>query len=85
MDGQAFLKDWIGLDATMPTLTNLVTQASSSGYIATLFLNLVESSHRAALLPFVAQAAAGLGARLMALTRNFWAEKRCRRPCVWLA
>src|SRR6266436_235821 len=48
--------NWTGLDATMPTLTALVTGASSSGYLATLFLNLVESSPRAARLPFVVQA-----------------------------
>src|ERR1019366_6344333 len=48
--------NWNGLDATMPTLTALVTEAPSSGNLATLFLNLVESSPRAALLPFVVQA-----------------------------
>jgi len=35
--------NWNGLDATMPTLAALVTEAPSSGYLATLFLNLVES------------------------------------------
>jgi len=77
-------EDWIGLDATMPTLTNLVTQASSSGYIATLFLNLVESSHRAALLPFVAQAAAAWRAAY-GVDTHFWAERDVGgRVCGWL-
>jgi hypothetical protein len=83
MDGQAFLK--IGsLDATMPTLTTLVTQVPSSGYIATLFLNLAESSHRAALLPFVAQAAAAW-CDAYGVDAHFWAEKDVGgRVCGWL-
>jgi hypothetical protein len=45
--------NWAGLDATMSTLTGLVVGAPSSGYLATLFLNLAECSPRAALIPFV--------------------------------
>jgi hypothetical protein len=76
--------NWTGLDATMPTLTALVTAAPSSGYLATLFLNLVESSHRAALLSFVVQAitawCSGYG-----VDTNFWAEKDIGgRICAWL-
>jgi hypothetical protein len=33
--------NWAGLDDFMPTLTALVTDAPSSGYLVTLFLNLV--------------------------------------------
>jgi hypothetical protein len=76
-------EDWSGLDATMPTLITLVTQAPSSGYIATLFLNLVESSHRAALMPFVAQAAA-VWCTAYGVDRYFWAEKDVGgRVCAW--
>src|SRR5690606_8352447 len=67
-------ENWESLDAVMPTLTALVTGAPSSGYLATLFLNLVESSPRAALLPFVAQAATAWGSAYGSDT-NFWAEK----------
>jgi len=48
--------NWSGLAATMPTLTSLVAGGPSSGYLASIFLNLVESSPRAELLPFVVQA-----------------------------
>ena len=36
--------NWEGLDPNMPTLVDLVVSASTSGYIATLFLNLIQSS-----------------------------------------
>jgi hypothetical protein len=49
-----------------------------------LFLNLVESSHRAALLFFVAQATAEWCAAY-GVDRNFWAEKDVGgRVCNWL-
>jgi hypothetical protein len=44
---------WNGLVDTMPTLTALVTEASASGYLAYMFLNLVESFACAALMPYV--------------------------------
>jgi hypothetical protein len=76
--------NWSGLDATMPTLTALVTGAPSSGYLAGLFLNLVESSPRAALLRFVVQGTKGwcLG---YGVDTNFWSEKDIGgRVCAWL-
>ncbi len=76
--------NWTGLDATMPTLTALVTEAPSSGYIATLFLNLVETSYRAALLPFVVQATTAW-CSAYGIDTNFWAEKEIGgRVCAWL-
>jgi hypothetical protein len=76
--------NWTGLDAAMPTLTALVTGASSSGYLATLFLNLVESSPRAALLPFVVQATTAW-CSAYGVDTNFWAEKNIGgRVCAWL-
>jgi hypothetical protein len=75
---------WNGLDATMPALTGLVTSAPSSGYIATLFLNLVESSPRAALLAYVVQATAGW-CSAYGVDTNFWSEKEVGgRVCAWL-
>ena len=76
--------NWNGLDATMPTLTALVTEAPSSGYLATLFLNLVESSPRAALLPFVVQATTAW-CSAYGVDTNFWSEKDIGgRVCAWL-
>jgi hypothetical protein len=77
-------EDWNGLDVTMPLLTSLVVGAPSSGYLATLFLNLVESSPRAALLPFVVQAATAWCSAYGPDT-NFWCEKDIGgRVCAWL-
>ncbi|WP_192250756.1 hypothetical protein [Mesorhizobium caraganae] len=48
--------NWDGLDAVMPTLTGLVTGAASSGYLAVLFLDLIETSPRPALVPYLVEA-----------------------------
>jgi hypothetical protein len=75
--------NWNGLDATMPTLTALIIEAPSSGYFAILFLNLVESSPRAALLPFVVQATTAW-CSAYGVDTNFWAEKDIgSRVCTW--
>lgn len=80
----SILDNWSGLDATMPTLTGLVTGASFSGYIATLFLNLVDSSPRVALLPFVVQATTAW-CSAYGVDTNFWSEKDVGgRVCAWL-
>jgi hypothetical protein len=83
--GRPIIPDnWSGLDATMPTLTALVTGAPSSGYIAILFLNLVEGSPRAALLSFVVQALTAW-CSAYGLDTNFWAEQGVgSRACAWL-
>jgi hypothetical protein len=76
--------NWNGLDATIPTLTALVAEASSSGYVAGLFLNLVESSPRAALLPFVVQVVTAW-CSAYGVDANFWSEKNIgSRVCAWL-
>lgn len=76
--------NWNGLDAVMPILTALVVGAPSSGYFATLFLNLVESSPRAPLLPFVVQAMAAW-CSAYGVDTNFWSEKEIGgRTCAWL-
>jgi hypothetical protein len=68
----------------MPTLTALVTEAPSSGYLASLFLNLVESSPRAALLPFIVQATMAW-CSVYGVDTNFWLEKDIGgRVCAWL-
>ena len=76
--------NWSGLDESMPILTALITGAPSSGYLATLFLNLVESSPRAALLPFVVQATTAW-CSAYGVDTNFWSERGIgSRVCAWL-
>jgi hypothetical protein len=76
--------NWDGLDATMPTLIALVTGAPSSGYLATLFLNLVESTPRAVLLPVVVKAMTAW-CSAYGVDTNFWSEKEIGgRVCAWL-
>jgi hypothetical protein len=68
----------------MPILTALVTGAPSSGYLAALFLNLVESSPRAALLRFVVQATTAW-CSAYGVDTNFWLERGIgSRVCAWL-
>ena len=75
--------NWPGLQATMATLTDLVVGAPTSGYLAALLLNLIESSHDKALIPFVVQAMAAWCAAY-GVDRNFWAEKNIgSRVCAW--
>jgi hypothetical protein len=77
-------RDWSGLEQAMPTLTGLVVDAPFSGYFATLFVNLVETSHRATLLPFVVQAM-NAWCSAYGVDTNFWSEKEIGgRVCAWL-
>jgi hypothetical protein len=76
--------NWDGLDDVMPILTALVVEAPCSGYCATLFLNLVETSPRAALVPFVVQAVTAW-CSAYGVDTNFWSEKEIGgRVCAWL-
>jgi hypothetical protein len=76
--------NWEGLDSNMPTLVRLAVSAATSGYIATLFLNLIESSPRGALLPFVVEALTAWCAAY-GVDTNFWSEKGFGgRVCTWL-
>ncbi|MBR0965683.1 hypothetical protein JQ554_15425 [Bradyrhizobium diazoefficiens] len=75
--------NWPGLQTSIAMLTELVVGAPTSGYLASLFLNLVESSHDKALVPFVAQAMASW-CSAYGVDRNFWAEKNIgSRVCTW--
>ena len=76
--------NWEGLDSNMPTLVGLAVSAATSGYIATLFLNLIKSSPRGALLPFVVEALTAWCAAY-GVDTNFWSEKEFGgRVCAWL-
>jgi hypothetical protein len=75
--------NWSGLQASMATLTDLVVGAPTSGYLATLLLNLVESSHDKALIPSVVRAMTAW-CSAYGIDRNFWAEKNIgSRVCAW--
>jgi hypothetical protein len=65
---------WTGLDATIETLTELAVGAPTSGYIAELFLNVIKTSPRGALLPFVVAAATAWG-QAYGTDVNFWSER----------
>lgn len=76
---------WAGLPEVMPTLTELVKDAPASGYVATAFLTLVESSPCGTLLPSVV-AAMSAWASAYGIDANFWSEKGIgTRACAWIA
>jgi hypothetical protein len=83
--GRPSLPDnWDGLDATMPILLGLVTGAPTSGWIAILFLDLIDTSPRAALLPSVTEAVKAW-CTAYGVDANFWSEKEFGpRVCAWL-
>lgn len=82
-NGHTIPANWRGLQETMATLTDLAVGAPTSGYLASLFLNLAESSHDKALVPFVVQATAAW-CGVYGIDRNFWAEKNIgSRVCTW--
>lgn len=75
---------WSGLRETMPILTGLVTGAPPSGYMASLFLNLLETSHDAVFLPSVVRAATAW-CSAYGVDSNYWSEKNIGgRVCDWL-
>jgi hypothetical protein len=84
-EGKSHIPDnWDGLRATIETLTNLVVGAGTSGYIATLFLNLIERSASTAYLPYVVRATSAWCSGYGPDT-NFWTEKEMgSRVCNWL-
>jgi len=75
---------WIGLDATIETLTELAVGAPASGYIAELFLSMIKTSPRGAQLPFVVTAATAWG-KAYGTDVNFWSERDVGgRLCGWI-
>jgi hypothetical protein len=83
--GKAVLpRKWPGLLETIPTLTELVKEAPASGYLATAFVTLIESSPTAALLPY-AVAAMSAWRSAYGVDANFWSEKTIgARVCAWI-
>jgi len=76
---------WNGFLGSMPILTTLVTEAPGSGYVACLFLNLIEALPSPALLPFTADA---MSAWCVAYgpDAHFWIEVGIgNRLCAWLS
>jgi hypothetical protein len=75
---------WAGLDATIEMLTELAVGAPTSGYIAELFLNVIKTSPRCALLPFVVAAATAWG-NAYGTDVNFWSGRDVGgRLCGWI-
>lgn len=75
---------WNGLLSTMPILTALAASVPLSGYVAVLFLTLVESFPCAALLPDVVQVASAWRSA-HAVGTQFWAEYQIgHRLCAWI-
>jgi hypothetical protein len=74
---------WNGLLETMPILTPLVTSAPRSGYLAVVFLTLIESYPCAALLPAMVEAASTWRG-VNDVGANFWSEHQVgHRICEW--
>ncbi len=83
--GRAHIPDrWDGLLEAMPLLTPFVTSVPQSGYLAVVFLTLMESSPRAALLPAMVEALLGWCA-VHDAGANFWNEHQVgHRICEWI-
>ena len=83
--GRADLPDrWDGLLETMPVLTPMVTSFPQSGYLAVVFLTVMESSPRAAFLPHMVEAVSAWR-KIHAAGANFWNEHQVgNRICEWI-
>ena len=80
------LDRWDGLLDVMPVLTPIVMSAPQSGYLAVLFLTLIESNPNAALLPATV-AAASAWCEVHPVGANFWTNEHQlgHRICEWLS
>ena len=75
---------WDGLLEIMPILTPLVTSVPRSGYLAVVFLTLMESSPRDALLPAMVEVLSAW-CKVHDAGANFWNEHQVgHRICEWI-
>jgi hypothetical protein len=75
---------WNGLLETMPVLTPLVTSVPQSGYLAVVFLTLMESYPCAALFPAMVEAVSAW-CTVHDAGANFWNEHQVgHRICEWI-
>jgi hypothetical protein len=75
---------WNGLLETTPILTPLVTSVPRSGYLAVVFLTLIESYPCAAFLPAMVEAASAWRG-VHDVGANFWSEHQVgHRICEWI-
>ena len=83
--GRADLPDrWDGLLKTMPVLAPMVTSFPQSGYLAVVFLTLMENSPRAAFLPNMVEAASAWR-KIHSAGADFWNEHQVgNRICEWI-
>jgi len=76
--------NWDGLDEVMPTLTALVTGVPTSGYLAVLFLDLIEKAPRSSLVVYVVEVAA-VWCEAYGADTSFWVSHDIGgRVCRWL-
>jgi hypothetical protein len=83
--GRADFPDrWDGLLETMPVLTPIVTSFLQSGYLAVVFLTVIENSPRAAFLPHMVEAVSAWR-KIPAAGANCWNEHQVGdRICEWI-
>jgi hypothetical protein len=75
---------WSGLLETIPILTPLVTSIPRSGYLAVVFITLMESYACAAFLPAMVEAASAWRG-VHDAGANFWSEHQVgHRICEWI-
>jgi hypothetical protein len=75
---------WNGLLETMPILTPLVTSVPRSGYLAVVFLTLIESHPCAAFLPAMVEVASAWRG-VHDAGASFWSEHQVgHRTCEWI-
>jgi hypothetical protein len=82
---RAYVPDrWQLLPICMPIFDSLVAAAPLSGYVADLFMKIVETSPTGPLLPHVIKAA-DIWADAWGIDPEYWAEKQFgNRICSWL-
>lgn len=80
----SFQSGWAGITQTFPTLVDLIVAAPTSGYLATAFLDVLESAFLPDILPHVARALTAWGTAY-GVDTAFWQYRNVGpRACSWL-
>lgn len=80
----SFPTGWKGIGGTFGCLTDIVTAAPTSGYLATAYLNVLGQAPRPEFLPHVVKAMSAWSAAY-GVDANFWVERDIGpRCCTWL-
>jgi hypothetical protein len=85
IEPRAYVPDrWQLLPTCMPIFDSLVVAAPLSGYVADLFMKIVETSPTGPLVPHVIKAA-GIWADAWGIDSEYWSERQFgNRVCSWL-